>query len=87
MKKKQIRFSHLLDFQEYFPYDTPEMVTSTSTESTKKIKYDSVTDDFIEWVRNVPLESDAVNNLPVCLENYERRKTIWKRVKEFFKYS
>ena len=60
------------------------MKTVSYTATTRQIKYDKTTDDFLRWVREVPLESDAVSNLPRCLARYERNKTNWKRFKEWF---
>jgi len=59
------------------------METYTTTANTHISKYDRTTDDFLRWIREVPLEEDAVHNLPLCLERYEAYKTNWQRFKEW----
>lgn len=60
-----------------------EKYTHTTTVTSYFEKYDRTTDDFLRWIREVPLESDAVSNLPQCLERYENSKSNWKRFKEW----
>lgn len=56
-------------------------VSVTSTYTTNVIKYDEVTDELLRWVREVPLESDAVANIPRILRRYDEKKTA----KQLFK--
>ena len=55
-------------------------VTSSTVYANPPKFEDEIINDFIEWVRNAPLESDAVNNIPVILKQYDRRKTFWQRL-------
>jgi hypothetical protein len=59
--------------------------TEALTFSTKDPKYDRFTEDVIEWVRNVPLESDAVTNLPRIMRAYEDRKSFKERLLALFR--
>lgn len=58
----------------------------SSTVSTwKGYKYGSKdVDDFMEHVRNAPLDEDAINNIPVLLEAYKRRIKRKELIKLFF---
>lgn len=55
-----------------------------ATATTHPERYDWLTDQFLEWVREVPLESDAVANIPRIIERYEKRKTFWEKLKLLF---
>lgn len=58
------------------------MITATTTYSPTPQDYDDwLTNELIDWVRNVPLESDAVSNIPRIMSEYERRKTFWQKIK------
>lgn len=49
-----------------------------------KYTYDRITNEFLDWVRDIPLESDAVSNVKKLLEQYESRKTFWQKFKSLF---
>jgi len=59
-----------------------QFLTATSTISNKKYD-DWLINELIEYVRNAPLEIDAVHNIPLIIKEYERRKTSWRRFKDF----
>lgn len=62
-----------------------KMKSITSFTSTVVLeKYDRTTQGFIDWVRNVPLESDAVSNLPKLLREYDSRKTTKEILKMLY---
>jgi len=61
-----------------------KFVTYTSTVSNQKYE-DWLTNEIIEFVRNTPLETDAVENLKRIIERYERSKTSWQLFKQFLK--
>lgn len=58
---------------------------TSSTVSVNPPKYEErVVNDLIKWVRDAPLESDAVHNIPVILKQYDRQKTLGERLKCLF---
>lgn len=58
---------------------------TSSTYSVYPDKYDdTIVQDFIDHVRNAPLESDAVHNIPVILRRYDRLKTMKQRLLSLF---
>lgn len=59
-------------------------LTASTATTYSAYKYDRITDGFLRWVRNVPLEADAVNNLPFQLEDYDKSKTLLQRIKCLF---
>lgn len=63
-------------------YTNDNLTSSTSTYSA--YKYDRTTDSFLRWIRYVPLESDAVNNLPKELAEYDKDKTLIQRIRCLF---
>jgi hypothetical protein len=58
-------------------------VTCTTT-STYSEKYGRTIDDFIKCVREVPRESDAVGNIKILLREYDKRRTLWQRIRCVF---
>jgi hypothetical protein len=64
------------------------MVMSSGTASTNPSKYDWITDELLRWVREVPLESDAVANIPRIMKEYKkdlmRNAPIWELLKAIF---
>ncbi len=52
------------------------------TVSFAPYKYDDfIIDRFMESVRQVALEKDAIKNISIILDMYDKRKTFWQRLK------
>lgn len=59
--------------------------TTSGTFCLNPPKYqDWLTDELIRWVRDVPDEESAVENIQRIIRAYERRKTLWQHIKCFF---
>lgn len=59
--------------------------TSTSTLSfDENPDWDWLTNELIRWVRNTPLQSDAVSNIAIIIKQYEKRKTFKQKLKQLF---
>ena len=67
-----------------FSLDTSEC-TMTIWPPNKYHK-DDIINEFLEWVRHTKLEDDAINNIPIVLKWYERRKiyTFKEKIKILF---
>lgn len=59
--------------------DTHELISSTF--STHPSEYgDWLTDEIMEWVRFTTRDEDAVSNLKIIINEYERRKTFKQKL-------
>ena len=63
--------------------------TETCTVSASMNKYhkDDIINEFLEWIRYTGLESDAINNIPVIIKWYEKRRkyTFLEKLRILFK--
>ena len=64
-------------------YTNNKWTTYTCT-ADELSEYDWITKEFMRFVRNVPLDSDAVGNIKLILEDYESRKSFWQKLKALF---
>lgn len=70
---------------QFTSFDANMMTTCSATVTTSSSRFeDPIVEDFIEWVREVPLESDAVWNIPRILRAYDKTKSLWQRLKCLF---
>lgn len=59
-------------------------ISSTATLSTSKYD-DWLTNEIMTYVRDAPLDDDAVHNLKLIMERYEKRKSFSEKLKALFK--
>ena len=61
------------------------MTTSENTTSTFSIHSDpwggGIVSDLMRHVRFTPLDSDAINNIPIILEQYKKSLSAWELIK------
>lgn len=53
----------------------------TSSTYTNNSNHDYITQQLLDFVRDVPLESDAVHNIPRILDRYKSRIGAWELIK------
>jgi hypothetical protein len=58
-----------------------------TTSPPNKYHEDDIIDDFMEYVRHVELDSDAIYNIPGILKRYDRKKkyTFKEKLEILFK--
>lgn len=61
------------------------MTQSATFTTSNPVRVNWITEELLRWVREVPLESDAITNIPVILIEYEKRMTFWHSLKLLLK--
>lgn len=58
---------------------------ATFTLTPHKYSENETEEEIMEWVRHATSDKDALHNLRVILQNYDRRKSFWTKLKQLIK--